>query len=81
MDGDKQSFDYYDTKTFMKIKSVSIQKEGDEVIEASRSFSDFKIINGLQFPHKMTLMMGELGLEGKVITIEINGKVDETTFK
>jgi hypothetical protein len=29
----------------------------------------------------MTLMMGELGLEGKVITIEINGKVDETTFK
>jgi predicted Zn-dependent peptidase len=81
IDGDKQSFDYFDTKTFMKIKSVSIQKEGDEVIEASRSFSDFKIVNGLQFPHKMTLMMGELGLEGKVITIEINGKVDETTFK
>ncbi len=81
VDGDKQSFDYFDTKTFMKIKSVSIQKEGDEVIEASRSFSDFKIVNGLQFPHKMTLMMGELGLEGKVITIEINGKVEETTFK
>ena len=81
IDGDKQSFDYFDTKTFMKIKSVSIQKEGDQVIEASRSFSDFKIVNGLQFPHKMTLMMGELGLEGKVITIEINGKVDETTFK
>jgi len=81
IDGDKQSFDYYDTKTFMKIKSVSIQKEGEEVIEASRSFSDFNIVNGLQFPHKMTLMMGELGLEGKVITIEINGKVDETTFK
>ena len=81
IDGDKQSFDYFDTKTFMKIKSVSIQKEGDQVIEASRSFSDFKIVNRLQFPHKMTLMMGELGLEGKVITIEINGKVDETTFK
>jgi predicted Zn-dependent peptidase len=81
IDGDKQSFDYFDTKTLMKIKSVSIQKEGDQVIEASRSFSDFKIVNGLQFPHKMTLMMGELGLEGKVITIEINGKVDETTFK
>lgn len=81
VDGDKQSFDYYDTKNFMKIKSVSIQKEGDQVIEASRSFSDFKVINGLLFPHKMTLMMGELGLEGKVITIEINGTVEESTFK
>jgi len=81
VDGDKQSFDYYDTKNFMKIKSVSIQKEGEEVIEASRSFSDFKAVNGLLFPHKMTLMMGELGLEGKVITIEINGTVEETTFK
>jgi predicted Zn-dependent peptidase len=81
VDGDKQSFDYYDTKNFMKIKSVSIQKEGEEVIEASRSFSDFKAVNGLIFPHKMTLMMGELGLEGKVITIEINGTVEETTFK
>lgn len=81
IDGDKQSFDYYDTKNFMKIKSVSIQKEGEEVIEASRSFSDFKAVNGLLFPHKMTLMMGELGLEGKVITIEINGTVEESTFK
>jgi zinc protease len=81
VDGDKQSFDYYDTKTFMKIKSVSIQKEGDQVVEASRSFSDFKIVNGLQFPHKMSLMMGDLGLEGKVISIEVNGTVDETTFK
>jgi hypothetical protein len=81
VDGDKQSFDYYDTKNFMKIKSVSIQKEGEEVIEASRSFSDFKAVNGLIFPHKMTLMMGELGLEGKVITIENNGTVEETTFK
>lgn len=81
IDGDKQSFDYYDTKNFMKIKSVSIQKEGDQVIEASRSFSDFKAVNGLLFPHKMTLMMGELGLEGKVITIEINGTVEESIFK
>lgn len=81
VDGDKQSFDYYDTKSFMKIKSVSIQKEGDQVVEASRSFSDFKIVNGLQFPHKMSLMMGDLGLEGKVISIEVNGTVDETTFK
>lgn len=81
VDGDKQTFDYYDTKSFMKIKSVSIQKEGDQVVEASRSFSDFKIVNGLQFPHKMSLMMGDLGLEGKVISIEVNGTVEETTFK
>jgi predicted Zn-dependent peptidase len=81
VDGEKQSFDYFDTKTFMKIKSVSIQKQGEEVIEASRSFSDFKTVNGLQFPHTMTLMMGELGLNGKVISIEVNGTVDETIFK
>jgi zinc protease len=81
IDGDKQTFDYFDTKSFQKIKSVSIQKEGDEIVEASRSYSDFKEVEGILFPQKVTMMMGELGLTGKVTSIEINGSIDENTFK
>lgn len=81
VDGDKQTFDYFDVKTFQKLKSVSIQKNEGEVVEASRTFSDYKAVDGILFPHQMTLMMGEMGLNGKITTIEVNGKVDETAFQ
>lgn len=81
VDGEKQTFDYFDAKTFMKMKSVSIQKEGEEVVEASRTFSDYKAVEGILFPYQSTLMMGQMGLNGKVITIEVNKTVEETAFK
>ncbi len=81
VDGEKQTFDYFDVKTFQKVKSVTIQKEGEEVVEATRTFSDFKPVEGILFPHKTVMMMGELGLDAKVTTIEVNGTIEETAFK
>lgn len=81
VDGDNQSFDYFDTKTFQKVKSVSIQKQGDDVAEVTRTFADYKDVNGIQVAHKTSLMLGEMGLEGKVTTVEVNGKIEETVFQ
>lgn len=81
VDGDNQTFDYFDAKTYQKKKSVSIQKQDGEVVEASRTFSDYKPVNGILFPHKIVMMMGELGLDAKVSRIEVNGAVEETAFK
>lgn len=80
-DGDKQSFDYFDTKSFQKLKSVSIQKVENEVVEVSRTFSDYKDVNGLLFPHKVTLMMGEMGFNGNVTLIEVNKSIEDSVFK
>jgi hypothetical protein len=81
MDGKTESYDYYDTKTFMKLKSLSITKEGEETMESVSTMSDYKEINGILFPFTMNISMGEVGLNGKVTSIVLNGKIDMTSFK
>src|SRR3989344_517475 len=79
-DGDKQQFDYFNTKTFLKAKSVSIQTQDGETSEQAISFSDYKDVSGLLFPHSLNLMMGEMGLSGKISKLEVNGEIDPKTF-
>ena len=80
-DGQNESFDYFDTKTFMKVKSLNIQTNEGETVETVATYSDFKEVNGLLFPHKANLAIGEMILSGTVKTITINGKVDLNSFK
>jgi predicted Zn-dependent peptidase len=80
-DGETESFDYYDVKTFMKIKSVSIRKDGEETVETSATYADYKEINGLMFPHTINISMGEAAFAGKVTSITVNGKIDLSNYK
>jgi len=80
-DGLNETFDYYDTKTFMKVKSFTISKVGEETQESTVLFSDYKDVNGLLFPHSVTMTMGEMSLSGKSTSITVNGKADLTPFK
>jgi predicted Zn-dependent peptidase len=75
------TFEYFDVKTFQKLKTVTIAKQDGEVVESSRTFSDYKEVKGILFPHASSLMMGEIGLNGKTTLIEINGKIDATAFQ
>jgi zinc protease len=81
VEGENTTFEYFDTKNFQKLKTVSIAKQDGQVVETSRTYSDYKEVKGLLFPHSNTLMMGEIGLNGKTISIEINGKVDAGAFQ
>ena len=76
-----ETFDYFNTKTFMKVKSISIQKNGEETVETTATYGDFKEVNGLLFPHTMTLSVGEVSFSGKTTSITVNGKTDISTFK
>jgi hypothetical protein len=80
-DGSTETFDYFDTQTFMKVKSLSIRKEGEEVIESTSTYGDFKEVNGVLFPHVVNTSMGEMAFSGKVTSIVINGKIDMEVFK
>ncbi len=80
-DGKSESFDYYDSKSFMKIKSLKIEKEGDKTTETSSQYGDFKDINGILFPFKMAIIQGEMSFNIKVTSLTIKDKVDLKTFK
>lgn len=76
-----ESYDYYNTTTFLKEKTTSIRKQGEEVTETSSNLSDYKDVSGILFPHTISLTVGQMSLSGKVSQMTINGKVDLKDFK
>jgi zinc protease len=75
-DGMTESFDYYDCTTFLKKKSLKIEKEAGEISESEITYSNYKDINGILFPQLFVLASGEAVFNGKVISTNVNGKVD-----
>ncbi|TNE54535.1 MAG: insulinase family protein [Bacteroidetes bacterium] len=76
-DGTSTKTEYYDKETFMKYKSISAQ-QGQET---TSTYGDFKEVNGMVFPHSMTLSIGQMTLNGTVKEIKVNGKIDSKIFK
>jgi predicted Zn-dependent peptidase len=81
MDGSSETFDYFDVKSMLKVKSLSIRKEGEETVESSATFADFKEVNGLLFAHKVSIAMGEVVFSGTIKSITINGSSDLNSYK
>lgn len=71
-DGKSQTFDYFDAKTFMKLKSNKISVVEGETQESTTTYSDYKEVNGLLFPHKLMISFGEAALTGEIKEILIN---------
>ena len=79
-DGLNESFDYFDVTTFMKVKSLKIEKRDADISESVMTYSDFKDINGVLFPQVYSLSAGGAVFNGKVISTIVNGKVDFKPF-
>ncbi len=73
-DGQAENYDYFTTNTFMKLRSTNLRKVGDELVETTTSFSDFKLVNGMMFAHSFSMSVGKMTLNGVVKTIEVNPK-------
>lgn len=73
-DGQAENYDFFTTNTFMKLRSTNIRKAGDEIVETTTSFSDFKLVNGIMFAHSFSMSVGKMTLNGVVKTIEVNPK-------
>lgn len=71
-DGENEIYDYYNTQTFGKIKRLTISSDPEEGGDAVITYSDYKAVNGVLFPHKIVLSVGELAFNGIVKTITIN---------
>lgn len=73
-DGQDENYDYFTTTTFMKVRSTNLRQAGDEIVETTTTFSDFKAVNGLMFAHAFRMSVGKMTLNGVVKTIEVNPK-------
>jgi predicted Zn-dependent peptidase len=72
---------YYNTETFMKEMSESLEvtEEGPQNITAK--YSDFKAVRGIKFPHTVNQMVGSAGLDATVTEINLNVKIDPKKFE
>ncbi len=80
-DEEGESFDYFNKNTFMKERTISIRKQGEETVESTTVFGDYKEVGGVLFAHKISLSVGAMSLSGTVSKLEVNGKIDLKDFK
>lgn len=76
-----ETFDYYNKTTFLKEKTVSIKKLGEETAESTSVIGDYKEVSGILFPHSIGITIGQMSLKGKVTQLLVNGKIDLKDFK
>jgi len=73
--------DYYDVKTGLKIKSISVKKDGDKSVTSETNYLEYMDIDGMKFPKKIKQSGG--GQDATIITdsIEINPKFKKNHFE
>lgn len=67
-----KTYDYYSIETGLKIKSISES--------VTSTFSEYKDVNGVLFPHKVTQEAGPQMMEMKIIDIQMNTGLDDELF-
>lgn len=78
----KESTEYYDMTTSLKIREISVQGAGDQTATIITDFSDYKPVNGVQFPHTLTISGAmPIPLKAQITEIKVNQGVDDAVFK
>ncbi len=72
---------YYDVKSGLKVKEVVTSKAGGKEVKNPVNFSDYKAVNGIKFPHKISMKMGPMSMEFIVKEIKLNEGVSDADFK
>lgn len=72
---------FYDQGTGLKIKEVETVKGPQGDIQQPVLFSDYKEVNGIKFPHKITRKMGPMAIDFIVKEIKINQGVSDADFQ
>ena len=72
---------FYNVKTGLKIQEVITAMVNGKEVKNATLFSDYKVVNGVKFPHKTIMPMGPMKLEFVVSEIKINEGVSDADFK
>lgn len=81
--GDKTS-EWYDVKTNLQVKSMSVRDLGEEAggsMTVVSLFSDYKVVSGVNYAHKIKQSFGPQTLDMEVTAIEVNTKLGDDVFE
>ncbi|WP_299119033.1 pitrilysin family protein [uncultured Tenacibaculum sp.] len=77
--GDSEIF--YDTTSGLKIKEIETIKTPQGEIKSPTLFLDYKEVNGIKFPHKVTRSFGPQKVDFITTEVKINEGVSDADFK
>ena len=73
---------YYNSTTFLKTYSKTIDTSGDEEPQIMTSnYSEYTDYNGYLFPSNTSQMVGPNGMTGTIKKLKINGSIDKDVFE
>lgn len=72
---------FIDSKTFYVVKMAIKMKVGDQEIEAETKMSNYKVVDGIAYPHTTEITNPQAGVITTTIKkLEINPTIDESVF-
>jgi predicted Zn-dependent peptidase len=72
---------FYSQETFLKIKISETQEMQGNTITQETLIGDYKTVEGVLFPHKVTQSFGPQSIDFITQSIELNGAVDSSKFE
>ncbi|MBL1281428.1 MAG: insulinase family protein [Fluviicola sp.] len=73
--------EWYDVASGFKVKTLSIETQGEESFSVITYISDYKEVNGIVLPHSIKVSFGPQSLDMKVTSIEMNQKLSDDLFE
>jgi predicted Zn-dependent peptidase len=81
--GDKSS-EWYDVASGMQVKAMQVKDVGEEAggtMTITSLYSDYKVVNGINYAHKIKQSFGPQTLDMEVTLIEHNTKLGDDVFE
>ena len=81
--GNKEN-EWYDVASNLQVKSMLVKDAGEEAggaITVVSTFADYKVVNGINYAHKIVQSFGPQTLDMVVSSIEINTKLGDDIFE
>lgn len=72
---------YYSINSGLKVQSVRTLQQGPQTMTVPTTFSDYREVEGVKFPHGISRSMGPMTIDFKVSEIKVNEDVTEADFE
>lgn len=77
----KEWFDYFDTRTGLKVKRTATNESPRGKVETDVRFGDYKEVNGIKFPFMRSQKLGQFEMTMETQSIKLNKGIDDKQFK
>ena len=74
-------FQYFNPKTWLKVKQVEDVTAAQKTYQQETYFDDYREIRGVKYPYSIKESLGAQTMEVKVTSIKINSGLDDSLFK